>query len=145
MLPYRRRQFEATAMLNEMLQRCHIIEDLSEPHPTTAAQCHIQRSLSMPEGDEHHMVIVPPPLNRSLCLPTHLTFVRSRYSGACRSSHSPLIKRLLCRRRYLDFTAAVLLVGCRLRWKVVVTLCAFLIQPAQTLQPSPRRLTVPEQ
>ena len=78
MLPYRRRQFEATAMMNEMLQRCHIIEDLSEPHPTTAAQCHIQRSLSMPEGDEQHMVIVPTPLNTSLHLAAHLAVIQQR-------------------------------------------------------------------
>ena len=33
MLPYRRRNFEAAAMFREMLRRCHIVEDLSEPHP----------------------------------------------------------------------------------------------------------------
>lgn len=63
MLPYRRRNFESTAMVQELLRRCHIVEDLAEPHPTTstaatAAAAAAAVPVGVPEGDTRHVLLV---------------------------------------------------------------------------------------
>ena len=55
MLPYRRRQFEATAMIMELLRRCCIIEDLHEPHPAVH-HASIARNV-LPTGKLFHILI----------------------------------------------------------------------------------------
>ena len=55
MLPYRRRQYELSGMVKEVFRRCHIWEDLSEPHPTVVPTA---GSLASTLSKQHRILVV---------------------------------------------------------------------------------------